>query len=335
MKVDLRGSRSPDTISVHERDAAHVENGWPTRPAGSSILRHMKPIAVAAALCAVLLDAVSSAQTPPVSPAASSPVIAPAGQTHTAQIRAAHLTRIQERLAAAPGELKATCRFESEIGTLPPPGVVALTFDDGPEPGQTEHIVEVLGRLKVPATFFLIGEKAQRHADLLALMQTLPGVRIGNHSWSHPNFHRLDADVQRREIDESDERLAPLLMPASSSERLFRYPYGNSSCEGNERLHAKGYRIVGWHVDSCDWAFNAGGAVDVQEALSCGVLPAFRSDFLGHVLSSVRAHRGGILLMHETHRNTVSQLETLVRQLMAEGYSFGTPDEARFSGDLR
>jgi peptidoglycan/xylan/chitin deacetylase (PgdA/CDA1 family) len=255
------------------------------------------------------------------------------GPDHTARIRSAHFQRLQERMDSHPGALAARCRFESEVSTLPPPGTVSLTFDDGPEPGQTEHIVQVLSRHQVPATFFLIGEKLARHPELAALMRTLPGARIGNHSWSHPNFHQLDGDAQGREIDRAALALSGLSQPAERP--LFRYPYGNASCESNEHLRAGGFRIVGWHIDSCDWAFDNDGSVDAHEALSCGVLPAFRHDFLGHVLATVRAHRGGILLLHETHRNTVQQLDELVRRLKEEGYSFTTPDDLAYAPSLR
>jgi peptidoglycan/xylan/chitin deacetylase (PgdA/CDA1 family) len=297
--------------------------------------RRLEAVAAALLVAPILAWAQAPAAAASAPGLAASTAHAHSGPEHTARIRSAHYSRLQERLDATPGQLREQCRFESEAGTLPPPGVVALTFDDGPEPGQTEHIVEVLTRLKVPATFFVIAEKAERHAELLGLMRSLPGARLGSHSWSHPNFHQLDADAQRREIDRADTVLAPVLRPETPPERLFRYPYGNSSCEGNEHLHAKGYRIVGWHVDSCDWAFDGDGAVNAHEALSCGVLSAYRRDFVGHVLASVRAHRGGIVLMHETHHHTVQQLETLVKQLQAEGFSFGTPDEPAWAGVLR
>jgi peptidoglycan/xylan/chitin deacetylase (PgdA/CDA1 family) len=192
----------------------------------------------------------------------------------------------------------------------------------------------------VPATFFLIAEKAVRHPELVALIRSLPGVRVGSHSWSHPNFHQIDADAQREEIDKADDALAALWQPDPQAPtelplKLFRYPYGNSSCEGNQRLHERGFRIVGWHIDSCDWAFESGGGLTAQEALSCGVLPAYRQDFPGHVLATVRAHRGGIVLMHETHRNTVQHLEGIVKKLKDESFSFTTPDDEGYRALLR
>lgn len=260
-------------------------------------------------------------------PAASEPT----AHAHADTLRRAHLHHLQERLDTPEEELHRTCRFESDIVTLPPQDVVALTFDDGPEPGHTEAILEVLARHRVPATFFLIAEKAQAHPELVALEKALPGAVLGNHTWSHPNFHDIPVEKQREEIARADTLLRPQLGAAP----MFRYPYGNSSCDANERARALGYRIVGWHVDSCDWAFDGPEGLTPREALSCGVLPAFRHDWLGHVLSGVRAHRGGIVLMHETQHITVDNLDALIVRLQAEGYRFATPAADEFAGSLR
>ena len=263
-------------------------------------------------------------------PAASS-ASAPHPHSHAEMIRHTHLVRLQEHLEKPEEELHRTCRFESDIATLPPEGVVALTFDDGPEPGHTEAILAVLARHKVPATFFLIAEKARAHPELVEQARALPGAVIGNHSWSHPNFHDISADEQAKEVDSADA----LLRTDLGARPLFRYPYGNASCGANERVHMLGYRIVGWHVDSCDWAFGGPRGLTASEALSCGVLPVYRHDFLGHIVASVRAHRGGVVLMHETHDISVDNLDALIIKLEAEGYRFSTPAAPEFEMSLR
>jgi len=282
----------------------------------------------------------TTAETPPRATAGPTPVAAPASapitpHDHVAHQRRAHLNRLQERIDKSADTLHQSCRFESDIATPPPHSWVALTFDDGPEPGATEHILEVLSRHQVPATFFVIGEKAARHPELVQRMRELPGARIGNHSWSHPNFHDIDAAAQRQEIDRADGRLATIEPPDPKREKLLRYPYGNSSCEANDHARAAGYRIVGWHVDSCDWAFDGDGQVSAHEALSCGVMAPYHHDFLGHVTASVRAYRGGIVLLHEIHHNTVQQLEELILRLKADGFGFTTPDDPAFFRSLR
>ena len=284
-----------------------------------------------AMLAAAALAHAQASAPAPASPPASAASAVHSRAAHVEATRRTHLVRLQERLEKPEEELHRTCRFESDIATLPPEGVVALTFDDGPEPGHTEAILAVLAKHHVPATFFLIAEKAKAHPELVDQVRALPGAVIGNHSWSHPNFHDIPAAEQASEVDSADTLLRADLGAAP----LFRYPYGNSSCETNERVHAKGYRIVGWHVDSCDWAFDGPKGLTAAEAMSCGVLPAYRHDFPGHIVASVRAHRGGVVLMHETHDISVAHLDAIITTLEGEGYRFATPAAAEFAGSLR
>ena len=289
--------------------------------------------AFAMLVACALAHAQASAPAPAASAAtAAVPASGPHSRAaHVEATRRAHLVRLQERLEKPEEDLHRTCRFESDIVTLPPENVVALTFDDGPEPGHTEAILAVLAKHHVPAAFFLIAEKAKVHPELVEQVRALPGAVIGNHSWSHPNFHDIPVAEQTKEVDAADALLHADLGAAP----LFRYPYGNSSCETNERVRTMGYRIVGWHVDSCDWAFDGPKGLTASEALSCGVLPAYRHDFLGHVVASVRAHRGGVVLMHETHDISVDNLDALITKLEGEGYRFATPVAPEFATSLR
>lgn len=242
----------------------------------------------------------------------------------------AHLNRLRERASTPPATLRQSCRFESDIGTTPPAGVVALTFDDGPDPEHTAQILNVLARFDAPATFFFIGEKMHQYPEVVQMVRQAKQHLIASHSWSHPNFHELGDDNQRAEILRGIEP-----MPADLPARLFRYPYGNSSCFGNEVVHSPGYKIAGWHVDSCDWAFDRTGRVALHEAVSCGVAPQHRGNFVGHVLSALRERHGGILLMHEIHPNTLAQLGEIVEALAREGYTFARLDDARLASSMR
>ena len=251
-------------------------------------------------------------------------------EEEVANIRKHHLKRLDERLNTDPGVLHQTCRYESEISTSPPKKRVALTFDDGPEPGQTELILAILKKYDIPAAFFMIGRKAKQYPELVAKVRSAGHQIIGNHSWDHPNFHEIGVAEQAEEVLRNEALLAGDLQP-----KLFRYPYGNSTCETNELVRARGYRIVGWHIDSCDWAFDKNGTVDVREAISCGVLAQYHDDYVGHVLSAARARNGGIILMHEIHPNTLKKLEGIVSQMISDGYVFGTILDADFQSSLR
>lgn len=251
-------------------------------------------------------------------------------EEEVANIRKHHLNRLYERLTTDPKILHEACRYESEISTAPPKKRIALTFDDGPEPGQTELILATLKKRNLPAAFFMIGRKAKQHPELVAKVLAEGHMIIGNHSWDHPNFHEIGVAEQAQETLQSEAILANSPQP-----KLFRYPYGNSTCETNELLRSHGYRIVGWHIDSCDWAFDKTGMINVREAISCGVLTQHHDDYVGHVVSATRARNGGIILMHEIHPNTLRKLEDIIDQMIAEGFTFGTVLDADFQSSLR
>lgn len=303
-------------------------------PAGADNTPPRLPSPAAAASAAPAAPAASSSATspavPPQPPASAASAPDHPHRAHAIEIRAARVRGLAEVMNQPAEALKQNCRFESDIPTPPPAGLVSLSFDDGPEPGATEAILALLDRHQIPASFFLIAAKVQRHPELAAQVKAHPLALVGNHSWSHPNFHDIPAPRQASELERSDTALAALEAP-----KLFRYPYGNSSCEANAQLQQLGYRIVGWHVDSCDWAFDKTGSIDAHEAKICGVDKANREHFVDHVVAAVKARHGGIVLMHEIHPNTLAQLETLVQRLLAEGFRFAPLTDPAFEASLR
>lgn len=280
-------------------------------------------------LLASLLWLTSFAQEARTDSAAPESLVKP-HPVDAATIRLHRLNHFNVKLNTDSAELHARCTYESDISTAPPKKLVVLTFDDGPAPGHTEFILDTLKRHQIRAAFFMIGEQAQRHPELVARVAAEGHHLIGNYSWDHPNFHSIDAAEQALEVEKSEGVLINKMSP-----RLFRYPYGNSSCETNELLHRNGYKIVGWHIDSCDWAFDKSGIVDAKEAAICGVLPQFHKDYVGHVLSALRAHNGGIILMHEIHPNTLQKLDAIITAALEDGFVFGSLDDPAFAQAMR
>lgn len=227
-------------------------------------------------------------------------------------------------------ELQAQCRYESEISSPPPKKMLALTFDDGPEAIHTELILSVLKQHDIQATFFMIGEQVKKHPEIVAKVIAENRHLIANHSWDHSNFHTINIDEQIKEIEKAERALKGVM-----TQKFFRYPYGNATCAGNDFLHKQGYKIVGWHIDSCDWAFDKSGEVDFNEAAICGVLPQYRNDYVGHVMSMIRAHNGGIILIHELHPHTLKHLDEIIRLARADGFFFESISSSEFSVDLR
>lgn len=84
--------------------------------------------------------------------------------------------------------------------------IVALTFDDGPNPPYTDQLLDVLARHSVKATFFMIGNRIEKHPETLHRV-IAEGHQVGNHSYSHPLLGFLPPSYVQREIDRTDSLL--------------------------------------------------------------------------------------------------------------------------------
>ncbi len=199
------------------------------------------------------------------------------------------------------------------------PGVVALTFDDGPDPRWTPQILAVLADRHVPATFFVIGEQATRHPELLRQV-IRQGSEIGVHSYRH-----LETATQPPEEFRRDLRLTQLAIVGATgrSTALFRPPFvTRSSAVGLQRYLAlraagdDGYISVLADRDSNDWR-KPGAATIVERSLP-------------------RRGGGAIVELHDgggDRRQTVQALGRLIDELRARGYRFATVSEvAHLSG---
>ena len=98
--------------------------------------------------------------------------------------------------------------------------IVALTYDDGPNPPYTDRLLDVLAKHDVKATFFLIGKRIERHPETVSRI-IAEGHQIGNHSYSHPLLGFLPPNYVRREIERTDRLLRQL---GIAGEIVFRAP---------------------------------------------------------------------------------------------------------------
>ncbi len=227
-------------------------------------------------------------------------------------------------------------KYISGISKAPPPHTVALTFDDGPSENLTPQTLDILKKYNIKATFFMLSRHAEANPAIVERAIS-EGHIISNHSATHPNFHELNVEEQTKQIDKSDSVIAA----RTGSLKLFRYPYGNSTQVSNDLIRAAHYTgIVGWHIDTCDWAYASkyyadNGRISPKQAATCAVKEVNVSNYAGHVVSEVKRRDGGIILMHDVHDNTVNSLEKIITDLLEEKFIFSNLDNPVFAEYFR
>lgn len=136
---------------------------------------------------------------------------------------------------------------------------VTLTFDNGPVPGVTERVLEILAQARIRSTFFVIGRNLDNPAATgLMTRANAAGHWIGNHTLSHTVAlgDRPERDYALAEIEGCQQRMGSFAHP----EKLFR-PYGNSGRLGPhllsraalDHLVAQNYRTITWNNVPGDW----------------------------------------------------------------------------------
>jgi peptidoglycan-N-acetylglucosamine deacetylase len=189
--------------------------------------------------------------------------------------------------------------------------VIALTFDDGPNPPYTNEIVDYLHAQHVPATFFVVGIAVAAHPDVLRL-EVKDGNAIGNHTWDHAHLVLLSKAHIERELTSTEDIIQQV---SGVHTILFRPPFGARDFAVIRIARSLGFRVIMWSVPlPGDWR---------------GPPPRVIAD---RVLKYVT--NGGIIVLHDGNRglpadrqNTVEATKIVVTALRNEGYRFVTVPE--------
>lgn len=170
------------------------------------------------------------------------------------------------------------------------PAPVYLTFDDGPDRDWTPRILDLLGRVEVQATFFMIGERAQREPELVRRIAAA-GHAIGNHTFSHRHPWTMSASSARAQVRDGAKAIADILgRPA----RLYRAPHGRyRACMRNE-AELCGQKSVHWDLSAIDW-----GPLGTAERIAARLQ---------------RTQAGNVVLMHDG-RNEHNRPDELLKVL--------------------
>lgn len=122
--------------------------------------------------------------------------------------------------------------------------VIALTFDDGPDPRYTPRVLDILKQHNIHATFFMCGYQVKAHPDL-ARRIVAEGHAIGNHTETHPHLENDDLRAVRREIDEAETQIEQV---TGQRPFYFRPPRGLINRPIMATVVNRGYKVVEWSV---------------------------------------------------------------------------------------
>ncbi len=180
---------------------------------------------------------------------------------------------------------------------------IALTFDDGPHPQYTEQLLDGLKERGVHATFFVTGEHAQLHPDVIRRMQE-EGHLIGNHTYSHIQLTSSNRESFKQELIATNEILEEI---TGEEVEFVRPPYGSWDKSFEKELNM--FPVL-WTVDPLDWC---------SQNVSC-----ITEKIMGNV------GENDIILMHDYYDTSVTAALKVVDELLEEGYTFVTVDEIMF-----
>ena len=205
-------------------------------------------------------------------------------------------------MAPATGPAMGPARRMNDVpgnGVVPGDKVVALTFDDGPDPAYTPRVLDALGHFQVTATFFMIGWEAAADPNLVQRIDAA-GNGVASHTWNHVDLTRQNSAGLGVQVDRTDNVLASITGRKVS---CIRPPQGHYNAPLLSRLAGRGLTSVLWSVDTRDWTRPGTGRIE-RTALT-GLSP------------------GAIILLHDgggDRSETVQALPSIIEGIRTAGY---------------
>jgi len=196
--------------------------------------------------------------------------------------------------------------------------VVALTFDDGPNPPYTDRILQVLSKEHVHATFFVVGRAVAQYPQTMRRM-VAQGNAVGNHTWDHVHLVVLRRKGVRSEMRRADDAIYKAV---GQRPRIMRPPFGARDWLVLDEMRKLGYTVVMWSVPlPRDWEYPPATTIARR--------------VVGHVKD------GAIIVLHDGNRGLlcksrhlaphvcdrsadIEATRLIIESLKGEGYGFVT-----------
>ena len=172
-----------------------------------------------------------------------------------------------------------------------------ITFDDGPDEKVTPYLINVLEKFNIKATFFVIGNQAKKHPELVKLIIN-NGHKIGNHSFSHLNGFSTNNNKYLEDVEQAKKYI---------DSDIFRPPFGKITPFQIKNLK-KDFKIIMWDIMSWDFKENI-----------------YPNKIYKNVIDNVE--NGSIILFHnnlKSYNNLKNSLELILEKLKEKGYQFSS-----------
>jgi len=174
---------------------------------------------------------------------------------------------------------------------------IVLTFDDGPAPGSTEAILDILKLNKIKATFFCIGREVEKYPDIVKRIHE-EGHSIGLHSFAHSYLYDFQFKFQM--VADLRKNQSGIESIVGYKPKLFRPPYGVTTPSMNLAVKKMNLNMIGWSLRSLDTVIRDQNRV-IQRILK-------------------RLKPGAILLLHDHLHSTPAMLTQLIQELKERNY---------------
>lgn len=181
---------------------------------------------------------------------------------------------------------------------------VAITFDCAWGASDIPTIMDILKKENVRATFFMVGQWAEKFPDSVKLIAK-EGHDVANHGYSHLKMSTISKEKCFSEIDLCNKKLEEI---SGVKVKLFRPPYGDYNNTVVDTCNEMGCYPIQWNVDSLDW----------KKEMS-------KQAILDRILKKTKP--GTIILFHNDTQYTVELLPKIIKELKGQGLNFAPVSE--------
>lgn len=197
-------------------------------------------------------------------------------------------------------DVREACGYVSASATPVEAPKIALTFDDGPSAAWTPALLDGLKERGVKATFFLIGENADKNPEIVKRMAE-EGHLIGNHTYHHVELTKVSENEARLELADTS---AVIVRITGKEPEYMRPPFGAWQRKLEQEIQML---PVLWTIDPLDWT------TENQDEIVNKVV--------------TEAEENDIILLHDCYKSSIEAGLRIVDILQEEGFVFVTVDE--------